>query len=266
MKYFLSLMIVITQLTSYAQLIKIKELDMTHTLNSSVDRLGNFYFVLSTGVMQKYDPDGNLLNEVKDGVVPLTLLEPWNPLKVFTYSNEDKLIKYWDHHLTLLEEKPLEPSFSITPRLVCPANEVHKAWILDVADYTIKKVNLATNEIEIDAVLPKGWAGDDSNYVFMREYQNRIFLLDKNKGILMLNMLGKLISSIEVKGLDYFNFMGEELCYREDSKILLFDLFTGETRIMTNLREPDNILFTIITDVRLVVGREGKVLFYSLTQ
>lgn len=266
MKYFLSLVLVITQLTSYAQLNKIKELDMTHILNSSVDRLGNFYFVLSTGVMQKYDPDGNLLNEVKDGVVPLTLLEPWNPLKVFTYSNKSKLIKYWDHHLALLVEKPLEPSFSIAPRLVCPANEVHKAWILDAADYTIKKVNLATNEIEIDAVLPKGWASDNSNYVFMREYQNRIFLLDKNKGILMLNMLGKLITTIEVKGLEYFNFMGEELCYRENGKVLLFDLFTGETRKMADLPEPGNVIFTIITDERLVVGRKGKVIFYTLNQ
>ncbi len=75
MKYFMSLVLVIAQLTSYAQLNKIKELELTPILNSSVDRLGNFYFVLSTGVMQKYDPDGNLLNEVKDGVVPLTLLE-----------------------------------------------------------------------------------------------------------------------------------------------------------------------------------------------
>lgn len=266
MKYFMSLVLVIAQLTSYAQLNKIKELELTPILNSSVDRLGNFYFVLSTGVMQKYDPDGNLLNEVKDGVVPLTLLEPWNPLKVFTYSNESKLIKYWDHHLTLLEEKPLEPSFSITPRLVCPANEVHKAWILDAADYTLKKVNLATNEIEIDAVLPKEWAIDDSNYVFMREYQNRIFLLDKNKGILMLNMLGKLITTIEVKGLEYFNFMGEELCYRENGKILLFDLFTGETRKMADLPEPGNVIFTIITDERLVVGRKGKIIFYTLNQ
>ncbi len=266
MRYLLSIIFLMNQLTSVAQLKKVAELSLSNVSIASVDRLGNFYFVLTTGTMQKYDPDGTLLDEVKDSVLPITLLEPWNPLKVFTYSNKNTLIKYWDHHLTLLEEKPLEPSLSITPQLVCPANEVNKAWILDAADYSMKKVNLSTNEIEVDAALPTAWASSDSDYVFMREYQNRVFLLDKNKGILMLNMLGKLITTIEVKGLSFFNFLGEELCYRKNGQILLLDLFTGETRKIADLPEPDRILFTIITDERLVVGREGKVLFYSFSQ
>ncbi|MEQ9415567.1 MAG: hypothetical protein RIF39_17150 [Cyclobacteriaceae bacterium] len=264
MKLLIAFVLVITQLTSFAQLNKVTDLDTPNVSTASVDRLGNFYFVLPTGALQKYDPDGNLLDEVKDGVVPLTLLEPWNPLKVFTYSNTNRVIKHWDHHLALLEEKPLEPSLSITPQLVCPANEVHKAWILDVADYTIKKVNLATNEIEIDAALPTGWASDDSNYVFMREYQNRIFLLDKNKGILMLNMLGKLITTIEIKGLEFFNFMGEELCYRNGNDILLLDLFTGATRKAASINSEKNIRTSILTDERLVLVLADKVEIYAL--
>ncbi|MCB0491949.1 MAG: hypothetical protein KDC93_05980 [Cyclobacteriaceae bacterium] len=264
MKYLTVLVLVIAQLHSFAQLNKITDLSLSNVSTASVDRLGNFYFVLPSGAMQKYDPDGNLLDEVKDGVVPLTLLEPWNPLKVFTYSNKNRVIKHWDHHLALLEEKPLEPSLSITPQLVCPANEIHKAWILDVADFTIKKVNLETNQIEIDAPIPLQWATDDSNYVFMREYQNRIFLINKNKGILMLNMLGKFITSIEIKGLEFFNFMGEELCYRNGNDILLLDLFTGATRKAASLDNSEKIMTSIITDERLVLVRPDKVEIYAL--
>ncbi|MFZ1806791.1 MAG: hypothetical protein WAU36_06205 [Cyclobacteriaceae bacterium] len=264
MKFLLSIVFVMAQLASFAQLNKITELNIANITAASVDRLGNFYFVLPSGTMQKYDPDGNLLDEVNEGVLPLILLEPWNPLKVFTYSNKNRMIKHWDHHLALLEEKPLEPSLSITPQLVCPANEVHKAWILDVADYSIKKVNLSTNEIEIDTILPKEWASDNSNYVFMREYQNRIFLLDKNKGILMLNMLGKLITTIEVKGLGFFNFMGEELCYRSGSDILLLDLFTGATRKIASLDSAKSITNSIITDERLVLITSNKVEIFAL--
>jgi len=264
MKFLFSFAFIISQLASFAQLNKVADLNLTNVSTASVDRLGNFYFVLPSGTMQKYDPDGNLLDEVKEGITPLTLLEPWNPLKVFTYSNNNKLIKFWDHHLVLLEEKPLEPSFSITPQLVCPANEVHKAWILDVADFTIKKVNLATNAIEIDAVLPKEWASEDSEFVFMREYQNRIFLLDKSKGILMLNMLGKLITTIEVKGLEFFNFMGEELCYRDGQDILLLDLFTGDTRKAASLDTGKKVIKSIITDERLVLVTPDKVEIYLL--
>ncbi|HOO10071.1 MAG TPA: hypothetical protein PKW06_09040, partial [Cyclobacteriaceae bacterium] len=74
------------------------------------------------------------------------------------------------------------------------------------------------------------------------------------------------VTTIEVKGLGFFNFLGEELCYRRQGDIALFDLYTGETRVVATLPDPKGILFTIITDERLVVGRTGKVTFYSLGQ
>lgn len=252
--------------TGYAQLDKIAELNLSGVSVVSVDRLGNFYFVLPSGKMQKYDPDAKLLDESSKSVLPLTLLEPWNPLNVFTYSNKTSKYQHWDHHLLLLEEKALEPSFSITPQLVCPDNEVHKAWILDAADFSLKKVNLLTSEIELDTPLPTDWANEKAEFVFIREYQNRIFILDKNKGILMLNHIGKVITSIDVKGLSFFNFLGQELCYRNKGKIQLLDLHTGETRTVTELVNPDTILFTIITDERLVVGRKDKITFYAFHQ
>lgn len=252
------------QLTTLAQLNKVAELDISGITLASVDRLGNFYFLLPSGSLQKYDHNGNLLDEATQGVVPLTLIEPWNPLKVFTYSYTNSVIKHWDHHLTLMDEMALEPALAITPRLVCPANEVNKAWILDIADFTIKKVNLITNQIEIDAPLPADWTGERAEFVFMREYQNRIFLLNKNKGILMLNMLGKLIATIEVQGLDFFNFMGEELCYRNGNSIMLFDLFTGDTRKAADISNFPKVVKSVITDERLVLVSQEKVEIFQL--
>ncbi len=262
----LSLALFFAAIDLSAQLQTVIELDLSKVSNVSVDRLGNFYFVLQNGRMLKVDPDGKTLNETTKSILPLTLLEPWNPLKVFTYSNDTKKYQYWDHHLNLLDEKKLDTSLSISPHLVCPDNEVHKAWILDIADYSLKKVNLLTGQIELEAPLPKGWSGEAADFVFLREYQNRVFLLDKHRGILMLNMLGKLITSIDVKGLTFFNFLGQELCYRDKNKIQLLDLHTGETRTIAELPDHDSILFTIITDERLVVGRAGKVIIYALQQ
>lgn len=265
-KFYLLAVTLFLATTGYAQLDKIVELNFASVSNASVDRLGNFYFVPPSGKIQKYDPDGKLLDETSKSVLPLTLLEPWNPLNVFTYSNKTNQYQLWDHHLLLLEEKTLEPSLSISPQLVCPDNEVHKIWILDIADFTLKKANLVTNEIELDTPLPTDWASEKAEFVFIREYQNRIFILDKNKGILMLNHIGKVITSIDVKGLSFFNFLGQELCYRSNGKIQLMDLHTGETRTVAELVDPDAILFTIITDERLVVGRKGKIIFYAFHQ
>lgn len=248
--------------SSQAQLQKIKVLELKNISVASVDRLGNFYFVLPSGIMQKYDLDGILLDESSPTLLPLTLVEPWNPLKVFTYSAQTRHYKYWDHHLVELENNPLEPSLSINPILVCPANENNKAWVLDSADYSLKRVDLINHKIEVDVILPADWINENTNLVFMREYQNRIFILDKDKGIHMLNKLGIPIMTIDIKGLNFFNFLGEELCYKKGNDIYLLDLFTGATRKVASIPVEESVQATIITDERIVVLTKENIQFY----
>lgn len=253
-------------LSSYGQLHKVNTLNIKNISLASVDRLGNFYFVLPSGKMQKYDGEGTLLDETTSSILPITLLEPWNPLKVFTYSSQQRKYQFWDHHLERLEDKSLEPSFSITPQLVCPANENNKAWILDIADYSLKRVDLLTHKIDLETTLPSDWGNENSKIVFMREYQNRIFLLDQQKGILMLNNLGIPITTIKIIGLTFFNFVGQELCYRNGNDILLLDLFTGDIRKVATLPDIENIIETILTDERLVVVTRSDIQIFRMVE
>lgn len=262
MKYVLTIFIVTISFSVKAQLQKVKSLELSNVSVASVDRLGNFYFVLPSGKMQKYNPDGILLDESSTSLMALTIVEPWNPLKVFSYSAQTRHYKYWDHHLMLIEDKQLEPSLSINPILVCPANENNKAWVLDAADYSLKRVDLSDHKIEVDVILPAEWITANTNMVFMREYQNRIFILDKDKGIHMLNKLGIPITTIDVKGLNFFNFLGEELCYKKGNDIFLLDLFTGATRKVATLSIDTPIHETIITDERIVVVTQEDIQLY----
>lgn len=248
-----------------AQLTKVVELDLKKVTTCSVDRLGNFYFINGDGILRKYDPDGKLLSQTKKSVTPLTLIEPWNPLKVFIYDRGSKKYTHLDHNLEVLEVTTLEPSLSISPTLFCPANEANKGWILDEADYTLKRVNLSTKEIEFEATLPEEWVVEPQ-FVFMREYQNMVFLLDKNAGIYILNNLGKQIKAIEVKGLTFFNFMGEELCYRKGNDVILFDLYTAETIKIADISKFKNVINTVITDERLAVLTPEKVEILKLSR
>ncbi|MGE0588350.1 MAG: hypothetical protein AB7O48_07220 [Cyclobacteriaceae bacterium] len=248
-----------------AQLANVAELDLKNVSICSVDRLGNFYFITDDGLLKKYDPDGKLLSQTTKSVTPLTLLEPWNPLKVFIYDRKAKKYTHLDHNLEVLEVIPLEPSLSISPALFCPANEANKGWILDEADYTLKRVNLSTKEIEFEATLPEDWV-IEPQFIFMREYQNMVFLLDKNAGIYILNNLGKPIKTIEIKGLTFFNFMGEELCYRQGNDIVLFDLYTAETRKVADISKFKKVVNTVITDERLAVVTPQKVEIFKLAR
>ncbi len=246
----------------YCQLKPINGLALPNIQTVAVDRLGNFYFVLADQRLQCYSPDGVKQSETMLNVPAVTLIEPWNPLKIFLYSHNGQTYRFYDRHLSLLETHTLDPSLSTKALLMCPAQEANKAWILDTEEGVLKKINENTLAIDMEVKVPIAWNTADASYRFMRAYQNRLFLLDKNLGIHIFNNLGKLITTIPVTGLDYFNFLGEELCYRRDNEVLLFDIYTGEERKVADLEEKSPVLFTLITDERLLVVTEQGVAFY----
>ena len=245
----------------YGQLKPVCQLPLQHIELAAVDRLGNFYFLLPGQQLRCYNPDGVLQSETTVDAPGITLLEPWNPLKIFLYEHPGQTYRFFDRQLALLETHALDPSLSTRPHLMCPAQEVNKAWILDADEQTLKKVDLNTLDIDLEVKMPMVTA--EGIYPLMRAYQNRLFLLDGQVGIHIFNNLGKLITTVPVAGLNYFNFLGEELCYRKDKQVMLMDIYTGEERVAAVLDIDSAILFTLITDERLLVVTDQGVTFYQ---
>ena len=98
--------------------------------------------------------------------------------------------------------------------------------------------------------------------VFVSQYQNFLFLLDPTTGIFVYNSLGKQIRKIPSAGLGHFNFLGEELYYKEEGKLKFLDLFTAETREM-NLPTPTD--FVLLTDERMIVATKDQVVIFEFT-
>lgn len=260
---FLLISVGLVPLDVYGQLKPTHEVPLEHLQFVAVDRLGNFYFLLSDHRLQRYSPEGTLQSETILQVPDVTLIEPWNPLKIFVYSHLEQAYRFYDRQLSLLETHAVDPSWSIEPLLMCPAQEVNKVWILDAEERVLKKVDQIALTIDLEAKLPITWNLTDTHYIFMRAYQNRLFLLDKKLGIHIFNNLGKWIATLPVRDLTYFNFLGEELCYHKGAEVLLFDIYTGLERKVANLEEGSPILFTLITDERLLVVTEQRATFYQ---
>ena len=90
--YLLFLVFSTAALHGMGQLNKIGELNVENLQSASVDRLGNFYLLFKTGIIQKLDPDGVLLEETKERYSDIALIEPWNPLNVFLYNGSSQTI------------------------------------------------------------------------------------------------------------------------------------------------------------------------------
>lgn len=257
---FVFILLIVSCLSIHAQsdLKKTKEWKAKGVNLISIDRLGNFLLLKKNGKIKKYDPQGNVLASLS-GTSP-TLIEPWYHPSIFIYIRSQQKYKVYGRNFENAIEYGVEPALAIEPSLVCPTHD-NKLWIFDKADQSLKKVNPFTNEVLQEFTLSEADANSNSEFTYLREYLNLIFLLDKKSGILILNHLGKVIEKIDVKNLTQFYFFGEDLYYLENNKLKFIDLLTDNRH---ELQLPDGIQQAIITDeIILTINSRSRATLYT---
>jgi hypothetical protein len=159
-----------------------------------------------------------------------------------------------DRHFETSITHPLDSAWAIEPWLVCPTHD-NRLWILDRADWSLKKIFPASGQVVQEFNLPVEIT-DKAEFVYLREYLNLIFILDKNAGILVLNHLGQLIERMEVTGLKGFYFFGDEMYFIQNDTLKYFNLLTSQWR---EHAIPANSTQAVITDERLITLSANRV-------
>jgi hypothetical protein len=248
--------LLITEGRSQNQLTKIKEWSTGEIVNVSVDRMGNFFLLQKKGGIKKYDPDGKVIASLPKKKP--TLIEPWYHPSIFIYNRRTQEYFSFGRFFENVQEYKLAPEFAIEPYLVCPTHD-NRLWILDKADYSLKKVNPLNQHVINEFILDTESAAPE--FTYLREYQNLIFLQEKNSRIWIVNTLGKVITKIEIKNPGNFSFFGQELYYLENNIIHFFDLLT-EARHEFALE--GDCKFAIVTDERiLTVSTKNKISLFN---
>jgi len=225
---------------------------------AAVDRPGELYIMTANGQIQKFNIDGNLVSVFKNNPGP-TLFDPRDGARLFAYYRNDQHYVMMNPSFDVTASYKLDSAFVADPWLICTSGD-HNLWAIDVSDASLKKLNVAVSSIDVDVKLDSEYAHNLEALTFMREYQGFLFLLDREKGILIFNSIGKLVRVIEQPRLPFFNFLGEELYYPRDGKIRFFNLFTAETRDMNGM--PGQ--FMLITDERIFSVNGKQIDFFAL--
>ncbi len=255
---FLSFVFIPFIASSQSDLKKVKEWKTKNVALISEDRLGNFFLIQKDGKIKKYDPDGKVLASAFEKA--LTLVEPWYQPSVFMYVRSKQKYMITGRNFENRQEFELEPALAVEPYLVCPTHD-NKLWILDHADLSLKKVNRFTNEVIHEFGIDSTLLSLNNDFIYLREYLNLIFLLDKNSGILILNHLGNVISKIEVSNLTSFYFYGEDLYYLHENKLKFINILNEKQH---EVQLPIDTQQAILTDERIItLDSKGKATLYS---
>jgi hypothetical protein len=192
-----------------------------------------------------------------DEVGKIFLQLPLTGVRLLMYHRKDQQYTILSPSLEKISDTKIDNSSAIAPWLVCSAGDLH-LLILDAADWSIKKVDKRNAHVEqefkIDPLLTT-----NPSFVFIREYQNLIFLYDEITGLSIFNNIGIKLKTYQI-GTSHFNFLGQELYYLKDKKINFIDLFSGDTRQVDLPGQCDNIL---ITDERLIKITANRLDFFE---
>lgn len=247
---------------SHAQtdLKKIKGWKEKNVSSITLDRLGDFFIIHKNGTIKKYDPTGKQIASLSKASP--TLVEPWYHPSIFIYSRQKQIYSLYGRNFENRVDYTIDPALAIEPYLVCPTHD-NKLWILDKADWSLKKVIPGSSEVIQEFTINPENINANAEFTYLREYLNLIFLVDKNSGILVLNHLGQEIEIIPVKNLQQFYFFGEELYYLENNQLKFFNLRTEETY---HVNLPGTIVHALMTDEYiLTINSKNLLTLYSYT-
>ena len=105
---------------------------------------------------------------------------------------------------------------------------------------------------------------DPDNYeiLFMKEYQNRLFLSTKGQGILIFDNFGSYIKTYKYEGISFFNFWKDNIYFIEDSKIIQLNLYSEEIETK-ELPSKSIWLFTLIYDDLIYLFSKNQLELYK---
>jgi len=251
MKNLLLLLVLIVPVLVTAQK-RITAIDIKDVASVYVDRPGDLYVLHTDNTISKFDTLGMPVASPKFETIP-TVFEPRDGARMFTYSAETKKGSFFSSGIR--QEFTIHDHYALEPILATSAGD-NGVWVVDKADWSIKRIDLKTLKVIAEALINRAQFEGDPKIVAIREYQNFFFVLEKTTGIIIFNGLGKQIKKIDAPKISYFNFLGEELYYVKDDKLIFYDLFDGSTR---EEAVDKKALYTLITDARKYIVYSDRI-------
>ncbi len=221
---------------------------------AAIDRPGELYLIFGDSTISRYGTSGALM---ASGQLPFKpdVFDPRDGSRLYAFNRKQAQYIFFAPFFSL-QNPPLtlDSAFVIEPFLACSSGD-RDIVIIDEADWSLKKVNLRSNRLLFESMLSDSSASL-SKVSFIREYQNLLFMLQPDRGIMIFNMLGHHLRTIDVVGARHFNFLGEEVYYPRGNRLILFDLFTAESRAIDLPYFAD---FALLTDERLYLVKGQNV-------
>jgi hypothetical protein len=191
--------------------------------NFTIDNLQNLYIITPENEVVKYDQEGRELFRYPNKTLgQAAFLDATNPFHLLLFLPEYQNVLTLDRTLNLTGQFNLFQFGFFRVNAVGMASDGH-LWVYDEAAFRLKKVaadgtvKAESNDLSISlgkAVHPN----------FLTERQQQVFLNDPDVGILVFDIFGQYLKTIEIPGLQEFQVLEDRLIYCREDRLWSFHL------------------------------------------
>ena len=239
------------------ELTLVKSLKIDQPTEVSLDRSGNIYYATFHGDIIRLDPQ--LENELIFSPInpnTTTILEAWQGLRIFSFHKDLQQYRLINRNLSLHEDYEF-PRFLVGFAEVATTTYDNNVWLFDQADFSLKKYGITTNTLLSRTPLDQLLDPDNYEILFCKEYQNRLFLSTRERGILIFDNFGNYIKTYSYKGITFFNFTGDSMYFLKEGQLVTINLYNEQ---ITSEELPDQ------SDWKFVLNYENKTYLFSNEQ
>ena len=191
----------------------------------TTDKLGQCYVLSTNNEVIKYSPKGKELFRYSNNTLgELSLIDATDPFNILLFYQAFSTIITLDRTLNPTGEFNLYDLDIIEVEAVGVSND-NNIWLYDEGAFKLKKIS-KQEEIVLESKNLSLLFKDGLQINFITEKNNQVFLNDPTKGILVFDLYGRFLRTINIKALSYFQIIDERLFYQKGKKLFSFHLQT----------------------------------------
>ncbi|GAB4130432.1 MAG: hypothetical protein OHK0045_07490 [Raineya sp.] len=195
-----------------------------------MDLYGNVYVADKQGNVTQYNAWGDsLLRYAPSQPAAVHILEAWKGLKILIFNRDLQSYTWLNRFLVAIQNKILENEQIGFARLLTYAADGN-LWLFDDQDFALKKLDPETNKILLTTPCDLLFSPRSYQLSFLREYQNQVFLVDKNFGIFVFDNFGNFKKNMDIRNINFITFVADYATYIQENTLYLQHLYQKQTK------------------------------------
>ena len=188
-----------------------------------VDKMKQLYLIVGDHTLLKYTPDGNFICQFNENRLgEISFIDISNPFRILVYYNDYATVVFLDRTLSEIQRNDFSDLDIPQIQALCTASD-NNIWLFENNAYTLKKVN-NQNEILLESADLNLLISEELMPNRIIEFETKVYLNSPNIGILVFDVFGNYIKTIDIKEIDYFQFYEGQIFYVKNKSFNTYHL------------------------------------------